>query len=453
VSSSVAPLVRSLLAGLTRYAPQRRAAMVIALSSVVWLLPAPFGAYAGLTTLACFVLALAVDMLLLPPRASVAIVRDFPPQVGIGDDAVGHYTVANRTTRPIGVELHDRFPDLLRGGVGHCMLHVTAGAAQQVPFTATGMTRGASTLGAVGAKITTRLGLMGVTYAYDLAADVRVIPSMSGVRRYRLMAMQQRLSTLGVRALRRKGSGQAFAGLREYVRGDDPRHIDWKATSKRDKLITREFTVERSQTVITLIDAGRAMTQLSGTWSRFEQALSSALILTDIASNAGDRVGTLVFDDEIRAHVPAHASRGALTQIRNAFVPVSATTREPDYASAFRFLATHQRKRALVVFFTDVIDIRASQALLAHVSRSAARHLVLVVALRNDQLFEAAAVPADTTATRLFEAAAAEEVIQARDAVLHRMRRAGVIVLDVSPRVMTAGVVNQYLDLKNRGAL
>ncbi len=445
--------MRALFVGLTRYTPQRRVALVVALSSVLWLAPAPFGAYAGLAALACIVMAVAIDLLLLPSRASVTIAREFPAQVGIGDEASGLYTIANRTARAVVVELHDRFPDVLRGGLGRRSLHLAADTVQEIPVTATGMTRGAATLGPVGAKLTTRWGLMGVTYVYDLPADVRVIPSMSGVRRYRLMAMQQRLSTLGVRALRRKGGGQAFAGLREYVRGDDPRHIDWKATSKRDKLITREFTVERSQTVITLIDAGRAMTQLSGTWSRFEQALSSALILTDIASNAGDRVGTLVFDDEIRAHVPAHASRGALTQIRNAFVPVTATTREPDYASAFRFLATHQRKRALVVFFTDVIDIRASQALLAHVTRSAARHLVLVVALRNDQLFEAAALPADTNATRLFEAAAAEEVIQARDAVLHRMRRAGVIVLDVSPRVMTAGVVNQYLDLKNRGAL
>ena len=445
--------VRALCGGLARYTPQRRFARLVALASVAWLAPAPMGAYLGLAALTGIVIALAIDTLLLPPRPFVTIARDFPAQVGIGDDASGSYTVSNRSARAIVVELHDRFPDLLRGGLGTHTLLLAPHTQQELSIRATGCTRGAASLGAVGAKVTTRLGLMGVTYGYDLPADVKVIPSMSGVRRFRLMAMQQRLGTLGVRALRRKGSGQAFAGLREYVLGDDPRHIDWKATSKRDKLITREFTLERSQTVITLIDAGRSMTQLSGSLSRFEQALSSALILTDIASNAGDRVGTLVFDDEIRAHVPAHASRGALTQIRNAFVPVRATTCEPDYASAFRFLATHQRKRALVVFFTDVIDIRASQALLAHVTRSAARHLVLVVALRNDHLFDAASLPIESNAPRLFEAAAAEEVIQARDAVLHRMRRAGVIVLDVSPRVMTAGVVNQYLELKSRGAL
>ncbi len=146
-------------------------------------------------------------------------------------------------------------------------------------------------------------------------------------------------------------------------------------------------------------------------------------------------------------------SRGALQAIRDAFVPVIASSHEPDYASAFRFLAANQKKRALVVLFTDVIDVRASQALLAHVSRSAARHLVLVVALRNDAVIAAANPAAGDTSTALYEAAAAEELLQAREAVLERMRRAGASVLDVSPTAMTAALVNRYLELKSRGAL
>ena len=279
------------------------------------------------------------------------------------------------------------------------------------------------------------------------------MPSLRGVRRFRLLALQHRLRLAGARTLRRKGDGQGFAGLREYVRGDDPRHIDWKATSRRGTLITREFTIERSQTVFTLIDAGRLMTQLVGEFPRFEHALSAALVLTDIAAHAGDRVGTCVFDDQVRAFVPAMKSRGALQAIRDAFVPVIASSHEPDYASAFRFLAANQKKRALVVLFTDVIDVRASQALLAHVSRSAARHLVLVVALRNDAVIAAANPAAGDTSTALYEAAAAEELLQAREAVLERMRRAGASVLDVSPTAMTAALVNRYLELKSRGAL
>jgi len=438
---------------LWRFAPERRLALLLAATAPLWMLPGVLGVYAGGGVLVAMILAAALDVMLLPPRAAFGVTRVVAANVGIGDEVRGEYLIDNRTARAITVRLFDQLPPQLQGGVAETTVALRAHDTKRVPFAIMGMARGHVSLSRIGARLTTRLGLMAERLGYALTDEIRVIPSVSGVRRFRLLAMQSRLDSAGVHALRRKGEGQGFAGLREYVLGDDPRHIDWKATSKKAKLITREYTVERSQTVITLIDAGRAMTQLAGPWTRFELALSAALVLTDIAANAGDRVGTLVFDDAVRAFVPAQRSRGALQLVRDAFVPVVATTVEPDYATAFRFLAGHQRKRALIVFFTDVIDVRASQALLAHVSRSAARHLALVVALRNDDIFAAAVPQASGTVARLYEAAAAEELILAREEAIQRMRRAGAVVLDVSPRTMTASVINRYLELKARGAI
>jgi uncharacterized protein (DUF58 family) len=438
---------------LFRFVPERRLALAVAAASPLWLLPGRIGVIAGAAALAAIVLCAAADVVLLPARGGLTIVREAPRGVGIGDRVDGIYIVASHWRGALVVRLFDKLPPAVRGGVEAAEVALPPFGSIRLPFQVTGMTRGRAPLGRVGARAHTRLGLVGVRFAFPLGDEILVIPSVTGVRRFRLLAMQHRLETAGVRALHRKGEGLGFAGLREYVLGDDPRHIDWKATAHKRKLITREYTIERSQTVLTLIDAGRGMTQLAGTYSRFEHALSSALVLTDIAANAGDRVGTLVFDDEIRAFVPAQRSRGALQAVRDAFVPVLATTREPDYATAFRFLAAHQRKRALIVFFTDVIDVRASQALLAHVSRSAARHLVVVVALRNDAIFAAAVPRSAGNAAMLYEGAAAEELILAREEALEKMRRAGIVVLDVSPRVMTASVINRYLALKSRGAL
>lgn len=437
---------------LWRFVPERRLALVVAIASGAWLLPLSLGIPPGVVVLLLIAAAIAIDVALLPPRGAVTVEREHGESVGIGDEEPGMYHIANRTSRTLLVELEDALPSLVSSGVHRVRLEIAPQSTAHVDFTLRGMQRGEGTLGAVGIRTRTSIGLVAVRDTIMLDDRIRVLPSVSGVRRYRLLAMQHRLDAVGVRALRRKGEGQGFAGLREYALGDEPRHIDWKATARHSKLITREYSIERSQTVITLVDAGRAMTQRAGRYTRFEQALSAALVLTDIATGAGDRVGTLVFDDDVRAFVPALQSRGALRVIRDAFVPVVATTREPDYARAFRHLATHQRKRALIVFFTDVIDVRASQSLLAHVTRSAARHLVLVVALRNDDVFAAARAAGDGPLA-VYQSAAAEEVIQARDEALERMRRAGVVVVDVSPATMTAGVVNRYLELKARGAL
>jgi uncharacterized protein (DUF58 family) len=436
-----------------RFSPERRLAVLVAGASLLWLLPGRAGAIAAETAIGLLLLGAAIDLALLPARAALRVTRTLPESVGIGDMVDGTYTVESAWPRGCVLELADRPSPMVSGGAGTTTVTIPPSSARELGFRLTGESRGRAPLGSVGVLARTGLGLLSARFLFRADDSIMVVPSLSGVRRFRLLAMQHRLETAGVRSLRRRGEGLAFANLREYAIGDDPRRIDWKATARRAQLITREYTIERAQTVITLIDAGRAMTQLAASRSRFEHALSSALILTDIAANAGDRVGALVFDDEVRAYVPARPGRGALQAIRDAFVPLQPTTREPDYASAFRFLAAHQRKRALIVFITDVIDPRASQALIAHVSRSAARHLAVVVALRNDAIFTAALPRAAGGAAVLYESAAAEELILAREEALTRMRRAGVSVIDVSPERMTASLINRYLEIKSRGAL
>ncbi len=235
--------------------------------------------------------------------------------------------------------------------------------------------------------------------------------------------------------------------------GDDPRHVDWKATARRRRLISREYSIEQGQTVMILIDAGRLMTQLAGPLPRFEYALSSALVLANIAARTGDSVGLLLFDDAVRAFVPPTRGTAALPLIRDALVPVQATMTEPDYAAAFRTLAARVRRRSLLVLYTDVIDVRASRALLTLATHGTRVHLPLVVALRNDALVAAATPTGRATTQAIYETAAAEELLSARDEALERMRRAGVSVLDVRPQAMTAAIINRYLEIKGKGAL
>ncbi len=455
-------LLRVAWASLTRVAPERRLITWVAATALLWFIPGSVGSVLALTALVAIALAVAADWVLLPPPAVLRIARHVPATIGAGDDELGHYAVHSLSSRPMTVTLADRLPALIEGGVGRTTFALAASGQARIDFSVTGLRRGRFELGPVGARVTTTLGLLGARMLVEPADHVDVLPSVRGVKRFRWLAMQHRLDAIGVRALRRRGEGQSFAGLRDYAVGDDPRKMDWKATARRGKPIVREYTIERSQSILTLIDAGRGMTQLAGKLSRFEHAITSSLILTDVATTAGDRVGTLVFDDAIRAFVPAERARGALQLVRNAYTPLEPSLAEPDYAAAFRFLSAHQRKRALIVLFTDVLDVRASRALLAHVARGATKHLALIVALRNDAMFAAAdGLPyahdseegTPDPRTPLYTRAAAEELVQARAEALERMRRTGAIVLDISPAQMTAAVVNRYLELKSRGAL
>jgi uncharacterized protein (DUF58 family) len=435
-----------------RVIPEPRLALVVAFLSPLWLLPNGLARIAAFGALGVVALVVAVEWFSLPGARDLSLEREIPASVGIGDNVTLTYVVASHWRLPLRMTLFDDLPGALKGGAVELTFDLPPRGEGRVDATVTGMLRGRFALGSIALRVRTRLGLLTARFLWSPGDTILVTPSVAQVRRFRLLALQHRLHEAGVRALRLRGEGRSFAGLRDYVLGDDPRFVDWKATARRNKLMTREFTIEQSQTVITLIDSGRSMTQLAGAYSRFEHALSAALVLTDVAAGSGDRVGTLVFDDEVRAFVAPQRGQAALRAVRNALVPVTATVTEPDFAGAFRHLALHQRRRALIVFFTDVIDVRASKALVAHVSRSAARHLVVVVALRNDALF-AAATPRSNTELAIYEGAAAEELLIGRDEALERMRRVGVTVLDVSPERMAAAVVNRYLDIKARGAL
>ncbi|MFL5613705.1 MAG: DUF58 domain-containing protein [Gemmatimonadaceae bacterium] len=432
--------------------PEPRLALIVVVTSLLWLLPGRAGMITVFVGLGLVVLGSVADAIALPTDRDVTIERVMPTSVGIGDALSGEYVVVSHWGLPLRVRLSDALPVGITGPARDAELALPPHGTAKLSVSIVGAARGRFPLGAVGARVRTRLGFMGRRLRWSLDDSILVMPSIAGVRRFRLLAVQQKLYEAGVRAVRQRGDGRSFASLREYVIGDDPRHIDWKATARRGKAITREYSVEQSQTVFCLIDSGRSMTQLAGTFTRFEHALSAALVLTDVAASAGDRVGALVFDDDVRAFVPAQRGQSALRAVRNALIPVRATLTEPDYAAAFRFLAARQRRRSLIVFFTDVIDARASRALLAHVARSAARHLVVVVALRNDALVAASThvVPDEHS---LYESAAAEELIAARGEAIERMRVAGVTVLDVSPTAMTAAIVNRYLEIKARGAL
>jgi uncharacterized protein (DUF58 family) len=454
-----------------RYHPTRRLGEVVALLSPVWLLTVfKWGWVAGIAVIAALVVALIFDALALPAAQDLRVERELPPTVGIGDSVEGEVRVAGAWDAPLRLRMYDQLPVSLDqpAARSHDVRVIPRGGGMAVfPFTVRGRERGRWPLGMIVLRAAGPLGLIerSLVYPHLAAVDDEVIagravadsvivaPSIAGIGRFRLLALQQRLRDPGTRNIRRRGEGMSFAGLRDYALGDDPRRIDWKASARRDKLIAREFTVEQGQTVMIAIDAGRLMTQLAGDRSRFEHALSSALILADVALSNGDRVGCIVFDDDIRAWVPPGKGRATLQRIRDALVPAVATMAEPDYALAFRTLAARHRKRSLVVVFTDAIDVRASQALIAYTSRSAARHLPLVVALRNDELAAVAVPDARVSTEAVYESAAAEELLSARDDALQRMRRAGVSVLDVSPARMTAAVINRYLELKSRAAL
>jgi uncharacterized protein (DUF58 family) len=312
--------------------------------------------------------------------------------------------------------------------------------------------RGKGRGGTIYSRILGRWGLTWRQSRRELPWDATVYPNLVGASVRALPTQATRRREAGFRNTRRLGEGRVFETLKEWVPGDDTRTIDWKATARRGKVMARQYEDERRQQVLLVIDAGRLMTAESEGISRLESVIHAALQLAHSVVEHDDNVGLMVFADEVQTFVPPGRGRRALRAVLDGLASTEGRVVESNYPAAFSQLAARNRKRALTVVFTDVIDRTASEALVAQIGSLRPRHLPLAVTLRDPAL--------DTLTTRraantreAFERAAAEELLGAREEALGEMRRKGVLILDVPPRRAAEAVVEQYTQLKRRGLL
>ncbi len=427
--------------------PSRRWLLLLAAAAPLFLLSPAVALAVDLA----LVLLLLGDARGIPGPGLLDATRTAPARIALGAEAEVEIRLDNRAARRVRVRVTDDLPPMLeRQGDDVADVWVTARREEPVRYTVRTVRRGDGVFGDLHLRVAGPLGLAWRQRRVSLAAPVRVVPGVLEVKRYRLLGLRNRLREAGFRSVRQRGEGGAFESLREYVRGDDPRTLDWKATARRGNLIVRQFQLERRQNVMIVIDAGRLMTQKVGERERLDYALTAALLLADVARVHDDAVGLLVFSEKVEAFIPP--ARNSLTRLAEALGEVHASMVEPNYPAAFTYLGQQVRRRSLLVLFTDIIDPLASAAVVSQLSRAADRHLPLAVAIRNPDLEAAAALP-PTDEAAVYRRAAAEELLQARAAALAAMQRAGVLVADTRPGDAVPAVVNRYLDVKRRGML
>jgi uncharacterized protein (DUF58 family) len=257
---------------------------------------------------------------------------------------------------------------------------------------------------------------------------------------------------MGVRRTRKIGQDHDFERLRDYTLDDNYKHIDWRATARRNKLTVKDFQTSQSQRIIFLMDCGRMMTNEAVGLSLLDHSLNAMLMLSFVALKQGDSVGLICFSDQIHTFVPPRGGMNQMNKLLHASFDRFPQLVESRYDQAFFYLSSHCRKRSLVVLMTNVIDEVNAHQVEQYLSTVVGRHLPLGVLMRDHQLFDAADMPHPVDLD-LYRAAAAAEILTWRHQVLTDLEHKGVLSLDVFPEDMTAPLVNRYLEIKARHLL
>ncbi|HKC20054.1 MAG TPA: DUF58 domain-containing protein [Candidatus Dormibacteraeota bacterium] len=401
---------------------------------------------AGLVILA------ARDLALLPGRAGYTVRRVSPEPFSLGEPEEVSLTIRNRAAAGLMARVADHAPADLRPRPRELHGRFDAAGTLGVAYTTYSPRRGAYAFGPVDLQVWREDGWWRRQVRLPAAQEVAVLPNVVAIKRIQLSLRRGLRAMAGMRRARPPGASTAFAGLREYVRGDDVRRVSWTATARRDRPVMIEVEAERGQQVIIALDCGRLMTAPAGDLDKLDHAVNAALMLAWVAQAYGDRVGLMTFDDRVTSFIKPERGATQLRRITEALYAVRPDYVEPDFGHAMTHLALRVGRRSMVIMLTDVQDPEASRELVAHALRLAARHLVLVVAMSDPAVLRARDDPI-TGSNRAYEWAAAEEFVASRRQSFELLRRGGVLGLDVVAGQLSPALVERYLELKERALL
>jgi len=308
--------------------------------------------------------------------------------------------------------------------------------------------RGEHILGDHHIRYRSPLGLWRRQLELSARTPVRVYPDVQFIRTYERLSGQDRGSSI-VKTTRQHGGQTEFEQLRDYTTGDAFRSIDWKATARRRKLVSRKYQVERDQTLLLVLDTGRLLTAQVGGLSLFDHGLNASLMLSHVATRGGDRVGLFAFDGEIRRFVPPVTGSRAMQQIVLSTFDLHPRLVASDFEPHLAWLGQRNRKRSLMILFTAVDDPLAAQELVRMTRQLLLRHLPLVVMFRDVDVEALVTEPGIDGYTR----GAAAEMMSWRDQIIAQLRGAGVRVIDVRPGELTPRLLGAYAEIKARHLL
>ncbi|MCX5212623.1 DUF58 domain-containing protein [Kitasatospora sp. NBC_00240] len=431
-----------------------RTALLAALGALVVGLLLPSWAGIGAVTGALLVAVLA-DLLLAAPVRGLRIGRGGDTAVRLGEPAAVELTVTNPSGRPLRAAVRDAWPpSAWRPGTAlaasrHSLL-VPAGERRRATTLLTPTRRGDHHAHKVTVRSLGPLGLAGRQGSHLVPWTVRALPPFTS--RKHLPSRLARLRELdGRTSVLTRGQGTEFDSLREYLPGDDVRSIDWRASARRNTVAVRTWRPERDRHILIALDTGRTSAGRVGDAPRLDASLDAALLLTALATKAGDRVDLLAQDVRRRASVAGRSPSEILPAFTHAMAVLEPALFETDMRSLVSTALRMAPHRSLVVILTGLDAAPVEDGLLPLLPLLTKRHEVVLASVADPYLDELAA--GRGTLDAVYAAAAAEQTRADRRHTAEHLTRLGVTVLDAPPTALAPALADAYLALKAAGRL
>ena len=411
----------------------------------------PIYAYVWLLALAFLLLTLA-DMVLLFKQSSLKAERILPDKFSNSDLNSVNIELHNQASVKVNVELIDEIPVQFQKRDFLKIVHIPPRKKISTSYGLRPVERGEYVFGKLNAYVSSPINLIKRRYTFNKNQMVKVFPSFIQMKKYDFLAIDNRISQIGLKKIRRIGHTMEFEQIKEYVQGDDIRNINWKATAKHRDIMVNQYQDEKSQPIYSIIDNSRVMKMPFNELKLVDYAINSTLAFSNIALKKKDKVGMLSFSHKIGNYLPASSKMTQLQLILNQLYNIDTKFLDSDFGLLYAHLKRKITQRSLLMLYTNFEHISSLQRQLPYLKAISKKHVLVVIFFKNTELERFTDEQPENLAT-IYEQTIATQFKNDKYYMAKELEKHGIQTILTAPKDLSINTINKYLEIKARGIL
>ena len=388
-------------------------------------------------------------LILYANKKGIHAYRESPNRLSNGDENEIKIYLTNNYSFYIKTSIIDELPFELQIRDNSFNSELKPGITKVLSYFVRPVKRGEYNFGNINVYVSSRIGFVRRRYRFEGEKVIPVYPSYVQMRKYELMAISDRLTEAGVKKIRRIGHSMEFEQIKEYVKGDDYRTINWKATARRNHLMVNHFEDEKSQQVYSVIDIGRIMKMPFEGMSLLDYAINASLVISNIAVYKQDKAGLITFSNKVSSMLPADKQVIQMNKILEILYKQKTDFLESDFEILVSSIFNRINQRSLILLFTNFETLNSLVRQIEYIRKLAQRHLVVVIFFINTQLYELIDKPAENV-EQIYHKTIAEKFAFEKRLIVKELARYSINSILTTPQDLSVNTINKYLELKAR---
>lgn len=391
-----------------------------------------------------------VDSLIIFSKNGISGRRILPDKFSNSDENVVKITIQNRYKFKVYIEVIDELPVQFQKRDFLKKLEAGSGGKANFSYSVRPVERGEYYFGKLNLYVSTPIKLVKKRLIFNEDQMVKVYPSFIQMRQYDFLAIDNRLSQVGLKKIRRIGHTQEFEQIKEYVAGDDIRSINWKATAKQAGLMVNQYQDEKAQPIYSIIDTGRVMKMPFKGLSLLDYSINSSLAFSNVALQKKDKVGIYSFSNKLGTLLSASAKKTHLFQILESLYNIKTEFLDSDFGFLYATVKRQITHRSMLMIYTNFEHLNALNRQLPFLKALAKKHIVVVIFFENTELEKAINKPTDNV-PEIAHQIIAEDFVFEKRLMAKTLQQHGIQTVLTPPEKLTVNAINKYLEIKARG--